>query len=38
VILRKGESHAVQEVLWRHSIDGRYQKQDARQPIEENLG
>jgi type I pantothenate kinase len=38
VILRKGESHAVQEVLWRHSIDGKYQKQDARQPIEENLG
>jgi type I pantothenate kinase len=27
VILRKGESHAVQEVLWRHSIDG-----DAKTP------
>src|ERR1700733_11534100 len=26
VILRKGESHAVQEVLWRHSIDGGYQQ------------
>ena len=38
VILRKGESHAVREVLWRHSIDGRYQQQDARQAIEENLG
>jgi len=24
VILRKGQSHAVKEVLWRHSIDGRY--------------
>jgi type I pantothenate kinase len=23
VILRKGRSHAVKEVLWRHSIDGR---------------
>jgi type I pantothenate kinase len=23
VILRKGQSHAVKEVLWRHSIDGR---------------
>ena len=23
VILRKGQSHAVQEVLWRHSINGR---------------
>ena len=24
VILRKGPSHAVKEVLWRHSINGRY--------------
>ncbi len=24
VILRKAQSHAVKEVLWRHSIDGRY--------------
>jgi type I pantothenate kinase len=27
VILRKGQSHAVKEVLWRHSIDGRYRQQ-----------
>lgn len=26
VILRKGPSHAVKEVLWRHSIDGRYRQ------------
>jgi len=26
VILRKGQSHAVKEVLWRHSIDGRYRQ------------
>ena len=32
VILRKGQSHAVQEVLWRHSIDG------GKQQGEENLG
>jgi type I pantothenate kinase len=24
VILRKGQSHAVKEVLWRHTINGRY--------------
>jgi type I pantothenate kinase len=27
VILRKGRSHAVKEVLWRHSIGGRYRRQ-----------
>lgn len=27
VILRKGQSHAVSEVLWRHSLDGRYRQQ-----------
>jgi type I pantothenate kinase len=26
VILRKGQSHAVKEVLWRQSIDGRFRK------------
>jgi type I pantothenate kinase len=26
VILRKGQSHAVKEVLWRHSINGRYRR------------
>jgi len=26
VILRKGQSHAVKEVLWRHSINGRYRQ------------
>jgi type I pantothenate kinase len=26
VILRKGQSHAVNEVLWRHSINGRYRQ------------
>src|ERR1700688_871691 len=28
VILRKGQSHAVKEVLWRQSIDGRYRQSD----------
>ncbi len=26
VILRKGQSHVVKEVLWRHSFDGRYRQ------------
>jgi type I pantothenate kinase len=26
VILRKGQSHVVKEVFWRHSIDGRYRQ------------
>jgi type I pantothenate kinase len=29
VILRKGQSHAVKEVLWRISINGRYRCQEA---------
>jgi type I pantothenate kinase len=30
VILRKGQSHAVKEVLWRHSMNGRYRQSPAR--------